>query len=399
MSKRSKLASKIVFAVLVLFIIGYTFATPGDFADFEGSTHTGCHGTNPVSPTGYVELNSSAGSNLLPGQVFNISVQIKSFAEGSSKLVSIGFAQGNPGRGDNKKFVFNPAKYDSISIDGFGNSGILSFQATAPSSFGNYTLVADVLEGGEGSGSESFEWATGTINLLIGFPSVPGAPILENLTSNTSILEIGDTQSIQIDAYDNETSIDQILIEFNGVNHSLIHSVGNTYIYQNWTPSNIGQKSYIIYAYDTENKLSGAGGSFTVQDTVLPIYSNYNKSSDIVEAGETVIIQISATDIAGIKEVSIEFESVVHPMAYIGSDTWSYELRAPDQGGILDYTIKIEDNSGNTETIDDSLQITGGISGGLSGLNDLTALVFGSLIAVLSISFIGIALKKRKHFF
>ena len=135
MSKRSKLASKIVFAVLVLFIIGYTFATPGDFADFEGSTHTGCHGTNPVSPTGYVELNSSAGSNLLPGQVFNISVQIKSFAEGSSKLVSIGFAQGNPGRGDNKQFVFNPAKYDSISIDGFGNSGILSFQATAPSSF------------------------------------------------------------------------------------------------------------------------------------------------------------------------------------------------------------------------------------------------------------------------
>ncbi|MHA1986431.1 MAG: hypothetical protein ACW98D_07325 [Promethearchaeota archaeon] len=396
MKNRSKLISKIVVTVLVLFIIGYSFANPGDFVDFEGSTHGGCHGTNPVSSTGYIELNSSEGSNLLPSQLFTLSAQVLNFTEGASQSVSVGFAQGNPGRGDNKKFSFNQPQFNGISIDGSGNSGILSFQVTTPSTFGNYTLVIDVLEG---SGPDMFEWTTGSINLLIGFPSIPGAPILENLSSTSSVLELGDTQSIQIDAYDNETSVNQVLIEFNGANHSLIHSVSNTYVYQNWTPSNIGQKSYIIYAYDTENKLSGAGGSFTVQDTVLPIYTNYFKSSDTVEAGETVNIQISATDIAGIKGVSIEFESIVHLMTYIGNDTWSYELRAPDQGGILDYTIKIEDNSGNTETIDDSFQITGGISSGPSGLNDLMILGFGSFTAVLSISFIAIALKRRKHFY
>jgi len=396
MKNRSKSVTKIVFAVMVLFIIRYSFAYPGDFADFEGSTHGGCHAVNPVSSTGYIELNSSAGSDLLPSQVFTISAQVKSFTEGSSKSINVGFAQGNPGRGDNKDFSFSPVKYDSISIDGSGNSGILSFQVTAPSIFGNYTLVADGLEGGEGSGFYSFEWTTGTINLLIGFPSVPGAPIMANLTSTANVLELGDTQSIQIDAYDIETVVDQILIEFNGANHSLIYNVGNTYTYQNWTPTSVGQQSYIIYAYDTENKLSGAGGSFTVQDTVLPIYSNYIKSSETVEAGETANIQISATDIAGIKGISIEFESVIHPMAYIDNNIWSYELRAPDQVGILDYVIKIEDNSGNTVTIDDSLQITGGISGGPRGFNNLMIIVFGSLTAALSISLIGIALKKRK---
>ncbi|MHA2183235.1 MAG: hypothetical protein ACXAAH_17585, partial [Promethearchaeota archaeon] len=226
MKKRSKLISKIVFAVLILFIIGYSFATTDDFANFEGSTHGGCHGTNPVSSTGYIELNSSEGLILLPSQEFTISAQVKSFTEGISQSVTVGFAQGNPGRGDNKKFAFNQAKYDGISIDGSGNSGILNYQVTAPSTFGNYSLVIDVLEG---SGPSAFEWTTGTINLLIGFPSIPGAPVLANLTSISSVLELGDAQSIQIDVYDNETSVDQVLIEFNGVNHSLIHSIGNTY--------------------------------------------------------------------------------------------------------------------------------------------------------------------------
>ncbi|MEE9572024.1 MAG: hypothetical protein V3W20_03145 [Candidatus Neomarinimicrobiota bacterium] len=397
MKNRSKLVSKIVFTVFVLFIIGYSFANPGEFANFGGSSHGApCHGTNPVSPTGYIEMNSSAGSDLLPSQVFTISAQVKSFTEGASQFISVGFAQGNPGRGDNRHFAFSPAKYDDISIDGSGNSGILSYQVTAPTTFGNYTLVIDVLEG---SGPNAFEWTTDTINLLIGFPSILGAPIMENLTSTTSVLELGDTQSIQIDAYDNETSVDQILIEFNGANHSLIHNVGNTYIYQNWTPSSIGQKSYVIYAYDTENKLSGAGGSFTVQDTIFPVYSNHLKSSNTIEAGGIVNIQISASDLAGIKEVSIEFENLEHSMAYIGNNDWIYEIRAPDQGDILDYTISIEDNSGNIVTIDDSLQIIGGVSAGPSGLNDLTILLFGSVIGALSISLIGIVLKKRKHFF
>ena len=70
-----------------------------------------------------------------------------------------------------------------------------------------------------------------------------------------------------------------------------------------------------------------------------------------------------------------------------------------DQGDLLDFTIKIEDNSGNIVTIDDSLQITGGISMSPSGLNDLTILAFGSVTGALLILFIGGALKKKKHFF
>lgn len=399
---KRKFLIKITVMAVLLFIIGTTIADPNEFHNFEGSTHGGCHGTNPESTTGYIELNSSAGVIVLPREVFTISARIKSFTEGASKTVNFGFADGNPGRGDNEFFVFDQLQYDSISIDSSGNSGIINFQVTAPSSFGNYTLIADTLEGGEGDGSEMFEWATGSINILIGFPSVPGAPILENLTSSFDDLELGQAQSFQIDAFDNETSVDRIFIEFNGANHSLIGSEGNTYIYNSWTPSSIGPKSYIIYAFDTENKLSGAGGSFTVQDTVIPVYNSYTKSADTIQGGEIINIYIVATDLAGIKRISIEFNSVEHLMAYTGNNSWSYELKTPAEEGSLLYTISIEDNSGNIETIDDSIQVTGGNLNGNNGNNSsnrsITILLSG-LLGGMTISLVALLLKRKKHFF
>lgn len=401
MKNRSKFMSKIVFTILILSIIGFSVANLDVFENFKGSTHTGCHSsTNPESVTGFIDLNSNVGLNLLPSQVFTISAQVRSFTEGISDSISVGFAQGVPGRGDNKKFTFAPARRDSVLIDGSGDSEILSFQVTAPSSFGNFTLVADGLEG---SGASTLDWVNGTINFLIGFPSIPGAPILDNLTSTfneTETMELGETQSIQIDAYDNETSVNELLLEFNSINHTLIPSLGNTYVYQNWTPSSIGLKSYIIYAYDTDNKLSGAGGSFTVQDTILPIYSNFLKSANTTEAGETIDIQISASDLAGIKEISVEFDSNNHSMTYNGNNSWSYELRAPDQGGLFNFAVNIEDNSGNIVTIADSLQVTGEVSTGTgSPISPTMILVLGTVSGVLLISLIGIALKKKKHFF
>ncbi|KKN00782.1 hypothetical protein LCGC14_1134310 [marine sediment metagenome] len=190
--------------------------------------------------------------------------------------------------------------------------------------------------------------------------SVPGAPLFDNFTTtiDNDTLELSESFSVQIDAIDNETSVDRVLLEFEGTNHSLINSVGNTYIYQNWTPNTAGNISFIIYAFDTENKMGRTGDVIEVKDTIDPIYTNYIQSSDTDEAGEIIDISIVATDYAGIKGVTITFVSTDHPMGFEGSDTWSYELRAPDTGGPLSYTITIEDNSGNIVTKDDSVQVT-----------------------------------------
>ncbi|HEC39124.1 hypothetical protein LCGC14_0787460 [marine sediment metagenome] len=402
--KKNKILSKIIFTVLIVATIGFTLAETPYFSGFLGSSHSsGCHGpTNPGSGT--IDLISSKGATALPSEVFTISAEVKSFAEGVNKQVVIGFvlgsvALGNPARGDNDKFSFLPenSNHTKTQIDSSGNSAVINFQLKAPSTFKNYTLIVDVLDGAEGGGEYAIEWLTASINILVGFPSVPGAPILENVTKPGDI-ELSQSQTIQIDAIDNETTVDRVLLEFEGANHSLINSVGNTYIYQNWTPSTKGDKSFIIYAFDTENKLSGAGGFFTVHDTVDPGYSNYVKSADTVEAGETIDISIVATDYAGIKGVTITIDSIEHPMGFAGSDTWNYELRAPDDGGTLAYTITIEDNSGNTVTIDDSVEVTGGVTTGAGGASPMVFLL-GSVAVVLVISLIGIALKKKKHFF
>ena len=175
--KKGKLFSKVLFALLFLSIVGFSLGFTSFFKDFEGSTHGGCHGTNPVSVTGSIDLNSSTGVTALPGEIFTISVQVISFTEGANKNVSIGFAQGNPGRGDNDKFSFSPIQLHGIDLDGSGNSGVLNFQTTAPSTFGNFSLIVDALEGGEGAGAYPFEWVTGSLNILVGFTSVIGAPI------------------------------------------------------------------------------------------------------------------------------------------------------------------------------------------------------------------------------
>ena len=398
---KNKIFGKIIFATLIVFTIGFSLAYPSMFENFEGSTHANCHGsTNPG--TGTVNLTSSIGSIALPNEVFTISAEVQSFVEGTNKNITIGFVQT---RGNNDKFSFNPTQIDGIDLDGSGNSGVINFQVTAPLPWGNHTLTIDVLEGSEAKGdSTSFRWLSASVNIIVGIPSVLGAPIVDNVTKSigNNTLELGESLSIQIDAIDNETSVDRVLLGFEGANHSLFNSIGNTYIYHNLTPTTpstaIEGTPFVIFAFDTENKMNGAGGFIKVADTIDPNYSNYSQSSDTVEAGDTIDISLVATDYAGIQGVTISIESFEHQMGFVGSDTWTYELRAPNVNGILDYTITIEDNSGNTITIDDSVQVTGGISTGPGGANPIVFLL-GSVTAVLVISLIGIALKKKKHFF
>ena len=88
-----------------------------------------------------------------------------------------------------------------------------------------------------------------------------------------------------------------------------------------------------------------------------PVYSNLTESSNILELGNTEIITINATDISGIRQVSIEFEGSNHSMTNIGGDIWQYDTWTPSQIGNYTYIIFIEDNCNTWNSVSNSIEV------------------------------------------
>ncbi|MFW9820078.1 MAG: hypothetical protein ACFFE5_10765, partial [Candidatus Thorarchaeota archaeon] len=112
-------------------------------------------------------------------------------------------------------------------------------------------------------------------------------------------------------------------------------------------PNSIGNYTYIIYIIDNNDNLNYTNGSILFQDTIIPIYSNFFESVDPLELGEIPIIRIDIYDFAGINRSLIEFEGANHTMTNIYGETWQYDLWTPDNWIIYQYTIHMEDGSGN----------------------------------------------------
>ncbi|MFW9875376.1 MAG: hypothetical protein ACFFG0_19900, partial [Candidatus Thorarchaeota archaeon] len=94
-------------------------------------------------------------------------------------------------------------------------------------------------------------------------------PVFSNLTESSNIIELGDIETITI----NTTALSgirQVLIEFEGSNHSMINIDGDLWQYDNWVPSQIGNYTYIIFIEDNTNNWNSLSDSIMVIDTTPP---------------------------------------------------------------------------------------------------------------------------------
>jgi len=202
------------------------------------------------------------------------------------------------------------------------------------------------------------------------------SPNYSNLIESADPLELGDNITINLDIND-LSSINQVLITFEGSNHSMTNIGGNTWRYSLWKPSSIGTFTYIIDMEDSHDNWNSLINSITVVDTIPPAYSNLIESADPLELGENATISIDSTDLAGINRVLLEFEGSNHSMINIGGNTWHYDLWSPKTCGLHQYRIYIEDNNNysiymmNNITVQDTVPptpptITTAPSGGLN---------------------------------
>jgi hypothetical protein len=172
-------------------------------------------------------------------------------------------------------------------------------------------------------------------------------PAFSDLFESEDPLELGNTIIISINSTD-LSDINQVRIEFETSNEPMINLGGNKWQF-NWTPSSVGNKSYTIWAEDNNNNWGSVSDSILVRDLTPPMYSDLSESPSIVELGSELIISINCTDLADIKDVSIEYEGGNYPMTKKSqdSDKWLYNSWMPNSIGNYTYTIYITDNNDN----------------------------------------------------
>ncbi|MFW9971968.1 MAG: DUF2341 domain-containing protein [Candidatus Odinarchaeota archaeon] len=171
-------------------------------------------------------------------------------------------------------------------------------------------------------------------------------PTYSNLIESSDPLELGEIEVIKINVSD-PSDISQVKIEFEGSNHSMSNIGGDTWQYNSWIPSVVGNYTYMIYMEDNMLNWNSTVGTIEVIDTTPPNYSNLIESSDPLELGQTEVIKINVSDFAGILQVKIEFEGTNHSMTNIGGITWQYNSWTPINWIVYQYTIYMEDNNGN----------------------------------------------------
>ena len=189
------------------------------------------------------------------------------------------------------------------------------------------------------------------------------APFIENVIEIWDPLELGDDITITVDVYDIETNVSTVFIELDGINRTMGNITGNTYEYI-WNSSEyiksgylVGPVNYKIYANDSDNNWNSLSSSFDIVDTIGPSFSAVFESDNTLELGDIEIITINCTDLAGINQVKIEFESSDHTMNNTIGNTWEYNSWIPNSVGNYTYIIWMEDNYHNWNSTIGSIEV------------------------------------------
>jgi len=169
----------------------------------------------------------------------------------------------------------------------------------------------------------------------------PEGPLIYGLME-TDPLEYGSEQNVSVNVSD-EDGLALVLIEFNGVNHTM-----NPGYWYSWIPEEAPGETvvYRIYAKDSLGNWNSVIGSFIIQDTTKPEIISYEIEPSIVTLGEQIIISATVTDNY---QVDKKWLIVTKPsndlVIFYFTDSVAYTA---DELGGYTVTVYANDTSGNT---------------------------------------------------
>ena len=182
------------------------------------------------------------------------------------------------------------------------------------------------------------------------------APMYSNLKILHNPLELGKSLKISLKVVD-QSGINQVLIEYEGTNHTMTDLGGDNYKYEDWTPGSLGDYPFTIHMEDNNGNINTYENILhVVLDATPPEYEIPEDLVESIEMGEEFCLCIVVTDIYGINQVLIEYEGANHSMVNIASiDSWCWEGWNPTNEGTYVYTIHMEDNNNNWNSTSGSL--------------------------------------------
>lgn len=223
-----------------------------------------------------------------------------------------------------------------------------------------------------------------------------------NLYESSDPLEVGSTVLIRVEVLDPQ-GFKQVLIEFEGVNRSMVNIPGTDIWEYNWTSTFIGLFPYTIYSKFNVNKWNSMSDSIqVVLDATPPEFTVIEKHPPSIKVGEKIRISIEVIDPNGVKQVLIEFKKTNHSMVNLpSSDIWQYNI-TPSNSGKFHFTIWMKDNNDNVYSISDSFEVEDpNITDYIEDKNDITSVPSMLLLILPIIGAVGfmagvIVVKKTK---
>jgi hypothetical protein len=143
-----------------------------------------------------------------------------------------------------------------------------------------------------------------------------------------------------------------------GITNTTIISFTGTINQQLWNFVLNGNTTITFYANDT---LGNSGFSEVIIekkiiDTQGPLLTSLVESSDPLELGQAISIQVTAFDISNISSVQIEILGIKYNMTSLGGDIYEYQWIPGNTANLL-YTIFANDTVGNANFLIDSVTI------------------------------------------
>lgn len=172
----------------------------------------------------------------------------------------------------------------------------------------------------------------------------------DKLKESNDPLELGDTEEISITVTD-LSGINQVLIEYEGLNHTMSYEGGDIYEHDSWTPLSTGTYPYKIHMEDNEGNWRVMTDSITVVlDDKPPKIVDLKKIKDPLELGKNITITISVSDDSTISVVLLEFDGENHTMSATGVSSYEFKNWKPKNLGKHGFKIHVKDIYNNWNT-------------------------------------------------
>ena len=153
-------------------------------------------------------------------------------------------------------------------------------------------------------------------------------PTYSNLTESSDLLELGDTEIITINATA-PSGINQVIIEFEGFNHSMTSIGGDIWEYDSWIPSHTGNYTYIIYVEDNCNNWNTVSGTIMVIDTTPPLPPIIASAPSGEVFGNLVFDWEDGFDLSGISFYILIIDTELDPFA---TPEFVFNITIPNTG-------------------------------------------------------------------